>query len=819
MFVLALLLGASLHTARLNSSRLWIEKRSTDHWGLNSKRAYWFVGAMVFTIGWVFLSAWHVYGQGNFRLAINAWWQWVAWFATFFLVFRLSQIAGTTRPFVVWMLALCFLISLHGCYQIFISFPADQERFRNDPQAVLADAGVDAFPGSSTYMLFEGRLQDTSPTGPFALTNSLAGFLLPWIVILFATLVEIVLPRESNSTDREVPSHRFDFVTSMVGVLMLWILMMTKSRTAWLALVVACSVYLLSHPRVATQLRRLLNPFVFTIGLCCFLAVGALYQWDRKVLLEAPQSLSYRLEYWGTTLRMVRDHLWYGVGPGNFQAHYATYKSLDASETVADPHQFLLETLGVAGLPALLGLIATIAVGFSISWQNMWLRFDREKLEQVSNRPGRLKSKLQIDDDGTLRVGGCSDEELVSNSKSVTIATLSVYWGGLAGLISVWFSLGALGPLPATTPYWLGIPALIAFFGLSWYRTKGDEAISAIGLSQQSNHQSLFASSRLKVCGVGSAVIAILVHLLASGGWMTPGVGNSLAVLVAIWLVGSVSAEESSDNETASMLKRSRLNKPLDSFSNWMAAMSAVAPIFLLLFFYYSTWIPTQRLKSIQNGLFNGSLQVTNQTTEALLASDPWDSFPSRFVADRAYRETREVLSRQRFNSVLSVDQSNFGSPDLKRVRGFALEFRAKDLADWQVWVQSGYWELEVAAYIPDSLSAALKYFQEASLRSPSDLGLLVQLALVAWIADEKVVAKDAWQQAALLEQQITHLDRKLQGARIYWPASIGPKSTRLSPKVWQKVREAASVGASKQPSWVRAEPIFEFLRTQLAGS
>jgi len=204
---------------------------------------------------------------------------------------------------------------------------------------------------------------------------------------------------------------------------------------------------------------------------------------------------------------------------------------------------------------------------------------------------------------------------------------------------------------------------------------------------------------------------------------------------------------------------------------------------------------------------------------EALLASDPWDPFPSRFVADRAYREAREVLSRQRFNIGSVVDQSSFGLQDLKRARGLALEFRVKDLADWQVWVQSGYWELEIAAYNPDSLSAALKYFKEGSQRTPSDLGLLVQVALVAWIADEKAVANDAWQQAALLEQQITHLDRKLQGARIYWPASIGPNSTRLTPAVWQKVRDAASVGASDRPSWVRAEPIFEFLRTQLAGS
>ena len=42
-----------------------------------------------------------------------------------------------------------------------------------------------------------------------------------------------------------------------------------------------------------------------------------------------------------------------GVGPGNFQQTYPAYKLPQASESVADPHNFLLEVWATAGGPAL----------------------------------------------------------------------------------------------------------------------------------------------------------------------------------------------------------------------------------------------------------------------------------------------------------------------------------------------------------------------------------------------------------------------------------------------------------------------------------
>ena len=51
------------------------------------------------------------------------------------------------------------------------------------------------------------------------------------------------------------------------------------------------------------------------------------------------------------TAAMIADHTLLGCGPGNFQEHYARYKLPQASETVGDPHNFLLEIWATAGTP------------------------------------------------------------------------------------------------------------------------------------------------------------------------------------------------------------------------------------------------------------------------------------------------------------------------------------------------------------------------------------------------------------------------------------------------------------------------------------
>ena len=64
---------------------------------------------------------------------------------------------------------------------------------------------------------------------------------------------------------------------------------------------------------------------------------------------------------------MIAEHPLGGCGPGNFQDAYTAYKLPEASEEVADPHNFLLEVWATAGTPAMLALVALLA---SFAWSD-----------------------------------------------------------------------------------------------------------------------------------------------------------------------------------------------------------------------------------------------------------------------------------------------------------------------------------------------------------------------------------------------------------------------------------------------------------------
>jgi hypothetical protein len=59
---------------------------------------------------------------------------------------------------------------------------------------------------------------------------------------------------------------------------------------------------------------------------------------------------------------MYADHLFSGVGPGNFSHFYPHYKPASASESIADPHNFLLSILTQYGPLGLFGFLGMIVI-------------------------------------------------------------------------------------------------------------------------------------------------------------------------------------------------------------------------------------------------------------------------------------------------------------------------------------------------------------------------------------------------------------------------------------------------------------------------
>ena len=106
-------------------------------------------------------------------------------------------------------------------------------------------------------------------------------------------------------------------------------------------------------------------------------------------LAKAVKSFGFRVQYWQATAGLIADHPLLGCGPGNFQDAYTAYKLPEASEEVADPHNFLLEVWATAGTPAMLAMLAMLACFF------------RDCASANSSRFGRGQSHFRRTEIGT----------------------------------------------------------------------------------------------------------------------------------------------------------------------------------------------------------------------------------------------------------------------------------------------------------------------------------------------------------------------------------------------------------------------------------
>jgi O-antigen ligase/tetratricopeptide (TPR) repeat protein len=298
-------------------------------------------------LGWTLFSTFAVHGVGDMRAAINSFFQSFAFVAVFLLSRRLLTTAEQRRDALALLVSLAVTLGILGCLQYFVFYPAMQAELRANPDAVLLANGIP--PDSASAEAFLNRALSKEPLGTFTLTNSLASFLLPWLLLLIA-MAWLQLRKGWNAQPWLL----------LLGCLLPIVvcLLLTKSRTA--VLVAGVGVVAIALTQIGLAARTAWIALGALAAVVALLGVGVWWAGglDREVLSEAPTSVLYRLQYWESTLGMIGDYPLFGCGPGNFQATYPRYMLPEASELIADPHNFLLEIAATAGLPALVLFIA-----------------------------------------------------------------------------------------------------------------------------------------------------------------------------------------------------------------------------------------------------------------------------------------------------------------------------------------------------------------------------------------------------------------------------------------------------------------------------
>lgn len=332
-----------------------------------------------------------VLGEGQKRAAINVAWEWLSSLLLWF-EFRKRFESGHGGTLIRTVLSLAVVLGAYGIWQNQVEFKRNaalvnewESLHQNEGtlsrenvtrlrklEQILGPDFRDAT-GGAQRMLIDRARSSTEPFGCFALANSFAGLIA--VGLWLALAVGVSLKRRPIAHDPTFVPGLWQkwgpqvISWSVYGVLLICLLM-TKSRTAFVGVVIAAG--LLAFVARTGKWFRQGSIAAITVALVAMALVSLALMTgliDQQVISEAPKSLKYRLEYWAATSQMIVDHIWLGCGPGNFRPNYLHYKLPGASEEILDPHNMLLDVWANAGVVAWAGLLALLIWGVRTGWR------------------------------------------------------------------------------------------------------------------------------------------------------------------------------------------------------------------------------------------------------------------------------------------------------------------------------------------------------------------------------------------------------------------------------------------------------------------
>ena len=726
------------------------------HWFLDRKeseplRVHWFfVGSCIAFACWLRFATHFQAEYVNGRYSLNGCWQWISQVVLLLSLIQLCKSRWVANSLVTLLVSCATGTVAVTLFQYFYTLPRDRFAFAQDPNLFLEQLGV--VPGSSDAMLYASRLGSLEPTGPFALTNSLAGFLLIWIVFLVA----VALLVSSRGIETKDARRSLCWLLGIL-VILTYAIWLTRSRSALLAMGVGVASVLWFVPHVRERCMNLLRIYrIVFIGLasCFIIVIAYVAVREPQLFTEAGKSLSYRLEYWKGAWKIVQMHPWYGVGSGNFQSSYAQVKAITASETPADPHNFLVEVTCAGGIPLLIFLLAilsAIASPFLLGYQR----------KQNDNPASNSSDK------------SCMEFDSTRSSRLIAI-----------GAILACLCLSAFYYLANNDETCI---ASLLFFGCGF--------VTWIGIS---NCKISFSDREIRLACLVSAG-AMLLHLCFSGGWMTPGLMCSFSVLVGLGL--RCDCNPMLGQEMLSMASRSVLSSTVRRASPLIILLAATFD--LARTFCVPLLATSDELALAPNFVMSRSVDDWLKTMQL----DRWDPALPRRVADQCVQVlTKRNLSREEKAKWLAAfdDASQ--------------EFLRRDSHHWSAAAECGRWHMFLGEKeygidqntndnktTLDHRRMALANFNLAAQLYPNSASCQLQAAVAAaWVGDSKTTSEKI--EAALkIDQTTVHLDRKIQASVVIFPYMLETQGAKLP----TAAREAL------EPMAARGEPVIDWLRNR----
>ncbi|MCU0718750.1 MAG: O-antigen ligase family protein [Pirellula sp.] len=720
-------------------------------------------------IGWLALATFASYGHGNFRISLLGFWQTVALVGVLqgFVILFISK--SIQNKVLHWSIALSCGTSAYALYQYFVSMPQTRARFALFKEEMLQDVGIVA--GTPEAMQFENRLYSTEPFGPFALTNSLAGTLAPIFVLVGIVLVGALWKGRGrhlacggfsteecrDSSDRANPNWRRIALWSVILALTGSVLLLTKSRTAWLAAIVGFAVggIILAQISSRLKMRSVAIVVISTISLGLF-ATMVLAWVDSAIIWEAGKSFLYRMEYWQGAWQLALRSPLVGYGPLAFQSEYTTVKSMVASENPADPHNMWMEILVCGGFP-LLGLSIAGAIWLIASNVSRFLKIMALENQPSMGSPGADKNQEMPGVD-SLAIN--KEREILFDAGALVVLGLILFFGLIVysvnpktdlWLTSLTFCLGA------TVCFW---------FVRSWRFSEVGRWLASVLI-----------------------VLVVAIHFLFSGGWMQPGTMSLLLVALA----GLFRSGERYGLTDVPATAGVRSWQSFALFVGWGGAAASFGGL---------TFQPEMGKGPIaQLQLENRVVEIPPNEYSAILDLGGWDPEPASWLQREAFQRLTDrnlgQTSRIKWLEVYKLARGKWLINDSRNWL-VANQVSIMDAAVIEACKSSG---LDPIGFL--ELNDVIAQANRATQLNPSSAPCHLQMAVFLYWAKDVDASKASLEIAEKIDETTPHADRKIAVSSIWVPLDV--------------VREGAqSLQASQaagMPGFFKGEPVFSWLR------
>lgn len=768
-----------------------VEQGSSARW--TRMEATLFGSAAAFCM-WLAIATWSAIGRSNARFAINGFWQWVALLGIAVSVFALARRPGMARRSSVLILAVLAGLTAYGWLEYAWIQPDMRAELARDPVGALQRRGIVA--DSAEALLIKNRIESTEMRGVYALANSLAGVLVvAWMLFVGWTFTSWqTLAATSNGfapgTDRlgSKSSHAQRFKLAVAWTLTAMTLsiglalLVTKSRTAWIAAIVATPCVWLLHPGVRGHARRWLwqqRGWIAAAAAMCLGIALAVYWLDPLIIREAPKSLAYRMDYWRGAWELIAERPALGYGPLNYQATYLRVKLPTAAESPADPHNAPLEIAHAGGWPLLILVAVFVAIAVLLTRRRMRSAVDGESGDAASRTAAEESSSYTDRSEASAK----HTRAVVARPQAVALRGDDwAFWSGaiVAALGVFLWSFFRSGDLE------LGAMSvsLVVAVALALACTRWKPARSAI------EH---WLESDLTVFAI--AIGAFGIHLLASGGWMLPGTMTIPMVLLGLWLSDAMAGKACHVAGDATGSAGLRFG------GAWLAA-GTVAAIWGM--WWWTMFSPVSQSMRKQFEWAQSPVVGAPEQIVSEVQVDPYDAEIARVALE---------LATSQFERTGASDARKQWEQAFLRLRE---AFLARDPGHGLALGEVGQKELRMAAAIPDSglqqvwLQRAADDLAAAAEAYPASANACLQAAVACGLAGRSEDMQHFFQAADRIDAATPHRDRKIQAVQIFWPKRLERAGgfALLPP-----LDAAARRGIPED--FVRGEPVAEVLRSQ----